>query len=121
MPGVAGDDDRLVRMSARRRAVAASSTTHDGFPLLQHDAVVALGRLPRDRSLPHIGEHTLRVARERIAMPAAARRVEPEDVAGLQRVVGVAGRQALGLAGVGVDPDVAGATDAAAGAAVRRE
>ena len=85
---------------ARRRAVAASSTTHDGVALLQHDAVVALRRLRRDRSLAHIGEHALGLARERVAVAAAARRVEPEDVALLQRIVGVAGRQPLGVLAV---------------------
>src|SRR4029077_10195727 len=45
----------------------------------------------------------------------AARRVEPEGVAGLQRIVRIAGRQAPRLVGVGIDPDVAGAPVRAAG------
>src|SRR5215472_16258715 len=52
-------------------------------------------------------------------MPAAARGVEPEDIARTERIIGVAGRQALGRAGVRVDPQVAGSAVAAAGAAVR--
>src|SRR5262245_28312400 len=52
-------------------------------------------------------------------MPAAARGVEPEDIAGTQRVVGVACGQALRRGGVRVDPEVAAAAVAAAGAAVR--
>jgi hypothetical protein len=52
-------------------------------------------------------------------MPAAARRVEPEDVARAQRVIGVTGRQAFCGVGVRVDPDVTGAAVRAAGAAVR--
>src|SRR5262249_60801689 len=52
-------------------------------------------------------------------MPAAARGVEPEDIAGTQRVVGVARGQALRRGGVRVDPEVAGPAVAAAGAAVR--
>src|SRR5262249_60768867 len=52
-------------------------------------------------------------------MPAAARGVEPEDIARTERVIGVAGRQAFGRAAVRVDPEVAAAAVAAAGAAVR--
>src|SRR5262249_21653810 len=52
-------------------------------------------------------------------MPAAARGVEPEDIAGTQRVIGVAGGQALRRRGVRVDPEVAAAAVAAAGAAIR--
>src|SRR5215472_9364984 len=52
-------------------------------------------------------------------MPAAPRGVEPEHIAGTQRVIGVAGRQALGRLRVRVDPQVAGPAVAAAGAAVR--
>src|SRR5258707_4786708 len=52
-------------------------------------------------------------------MPAAARGVEPEDIARTERVIGVAGRQAFGRAAVRVDPQVAAAAVAAAGAAVR--
>src|ERR1700738_1766746 len=52
-------------------------------------------------------------------MPAAARGVEPEDIARTQRIIGVAGRQAFGRAAVRVDPQVAGAAVAAAGSAVR--
>src|SRR5258708_38481366 len=52
-------------------------------------------------------------------MPAAARGVEPEDIARTERVIGVAGRQAFGRAAVRVDPEDAAAAVAAAGAAVR--
>src|SRR5262249_32644958 len=65
-----------------------------------------------------VGEHVLGVARERIAKPAAARGVEPEHIAGTQRVIGVARWQALRRGGVRVDPEVAAAAVAAAGAAV---
>jgi hypothetical protein len=53
-------------------------------------------------------------------MPAAARRIEPEHVAGAQRIVGVTGRQAFRCVGLGVDRDVAGASAHAADAAVWR-
>src|SRR5262249_19932889 len=52
-------------------------------------------------------------------MSAAARGVEPEDIAGTQRVVGVACGEALRRGGVRVDPEAAGGAVAAAGAAVR--
>src|SRR5262249_58526338 len=52
-------------------------------------------------------------------MSAAAWGVEPEDIAGTQRVVGVACGQALRRGGVRVDPEVATAAVAAAGAARR--
>src|SRR5262249_57054983 len=51
-------------------------------------------------------------------MPAAARGVEPENIARTQGVIGVARRQTLRRGGVGVDPEVAAAAVAAAGAAV---
>src|SRR4051794_240343 len=54
-------------------------------------------------------------------MAAAAGRIEPEDVAGLERIIGVACGQALGVVAIRVDPDVAGAASLAAGAAVRRD
>src|SRR5262249_52363126 len=59
------------------------------------------------------------VGGEGIGRPAAARGVEPEDIAGTQRVIGVARGQALRRGGVRVDPEVAAAAVAAAGAAVR--
>src|SRR2546426_6293149 len=52
-------------------------------------------------------------------MPAAAWGVEPEDIAGTQRVIGVARGQALCRRGLRVDPEVAAAAVAAAGATVR--
>src|ERR1700730_16005167 len=52
-------------------------------------------------------------------MPAAARGVAPEDIPRTQGVIGVAGRQAFRRSGVRVDPEVAAAAVAAAGAAVR--
>ena len=54
-------------------------------------------RLRRDIALAHVGEHALGLARERIAVAAAARRIEAEDVARLERIIGIAGRQALGV------------------------
>src|SRR6516165_1785801 len=88
---------------------------------LKDDAILALGRLRRDIALFDVREHALWLARERIAVTAAPRRVEPEYVALAQRIVGVAGRQALGLRRAGIDPDVAGSSGAAAGAAVGRD
>src|SRR5262249_60209540 len=81
--------------------------------------VVRPRRSPGTEPPPAIGEPALRVARERIAVSAAAWGVEPEDIAGTQRVVGVACGQALRRGGVRVDPEVAAAAVAAAGAAVR--
>src|SRR5215468_6670573 len=52
-------------------------------------------------------------------MSAAARGVEPEDIAGTQRVIGVARGQAFRRGSVRVDPEVAAAAVAASGAAVR--
>src|SRR5262249_16360562 len=83
-------------------------------------AVGLLRRRRRNDTLPHIGEHALRVAGKRIAVSAAAGRVQPENVARLQRIVGIARRQAPGLGGVGIDPDIAAAAGVPAGAAVRR-
>src|SRR5580704_5967546 len=88
---------------------------------LKHDPIVALGGLPRNVSLAHIVAHALGLARERIAVAAAARRIEPKDVALAQRIIGIAGGQALGLRGAGIDPDVPGAAGMPAGAAVRRD
>src|SRR6202035_4348154 len=50
---------------------------------------------------------------------AAAGRIEPKNVALLQRIVGIARRQAFGPVAARIDPDVAGPAGAAAGAAVR--
>src|SRR6185295_1696062 len=86
-----------------------------------HHAVVALGGLRRDIAIAHVDEHALSLARERVAMAAAAGRIEAEDVAGLERIVRVARRQALGVVAIRIDPDVAGATGPAAGTAVRRD
>src|SRR5215472_10865197 len=96
----------------------------DGRPpgvALDDDAILALGRLRRDIPLLDVREHALWLARERIAVTAAARRVEPEYVALAQRIVGVAGRQALGLRRAGIDPDVARPSGATASAAVGRD
>src|SRR5262249_13932953 len=54
-------------------------------------------------------------------MPAAPRGIEPEDVAGAQGVVGVAGREALRLGGIRMDPDRARTAARAAGASVGRD
>src|SRR5687767_11672310 len=87
---------------------------------LDHNAVVALGGFRRKLPLAHVVEHALGLALQRVAVAAAARRIEPEDVALLQRIIGVAGRQALRVRTVRIDPDVAGPSGVAAGAAVRR-
>src|SRR3954452_22439470 len=86
---------------------------------LEHDTVVALGDVRRDKSFANIGKHALGLARERIAMAAAAWRIEPEDITRFERIVSVAGRQPLCLGALRVDPDVAGAAGIAARAAVR--
>src|SRR5215468_5381863 len=54
-------------------------------------------------------------------MAAAAGSIESEQVAVLERIVGIARRQALGLLRIRIDPDIAGAPGRAAGAAVRRD
>src|SRR4051794_27159308 len=87
----------------------------------EDDAIIALGHLRRDEPFPYIGEDALRFPRHRVAIAAAARRIEPEDIAFLERIVGIAGRQALGVLAVGIDPDVAGPPGIAAGAAVGRD
>src|SRR6266702_4627400 len=51
-----------------------------------HYAVVVLGCFRRDVAVTHVDQHALRLARERIAVAAAAGRVEAEDVAGLERI-----------------------------------
>src|SRR5262249_23918037 len=81
---------------------------------------VALGGFRRDIAIAHVDQHALRLAYQRIAMAAATGRIEAEDVAGLERIVGVERGQALGVLAVRIDPDVAGAAGPAAGAAVRR-
>src|SRR5580700_4519027 len=85
----------------------------------QHDTVVTFGNFRRHIAFTHIGEHMLRRARQRIAVTAAAGRIETKNVALLQRIVGVARRQAFGLVAARIDPDVAGPAGAAAGATVR--
>src|SRR5947209_2647642 len=80
----------------------------------QHHTIVALGGFRRDISFAYVGKDALRRARERLAVPAAARRVEAEAVARLERIIGIAGGQALGRLGVRIDPDVAGAAGLAA-------
>src|SRR5215469_16656401 len=87
---------------------------------LEDDAILALGRLRRDIALLDVVEHALRIARERIAVAAAALRVEPKYVAFAQRIIRVASRQPLGLRRTGIDPDIAGPSSAATGAAVGR-
>src|SRR3954447_11308481 len=69
-----------------------------------HYAVVAFGRLRRDIAVAHVDEHTLRRACEWIAVTTAAGRVEAEDVAGLERIVGVTRGQPLGVVAVRIDP-----------------
>src|SRR5215212_8005113 len=86
---------------------------------LEHDTVNALGDVRRDKSFANIRKHALRLARERITMAAASRRIEPEHVALPERIVGIARRQPLSLLALRVDPDVAGAAGVTAGAAVR--
>src|ERR1700735_3107920 len=71
----------------------------------QHHAVVALGRFRRYITLANVGEYTLGRPLERIAVIAAARCVEAEDVVFFERIVGVARRQPLGLVVVRIDPN----------------
>src|SRR3954469_13134631 len=87
----------------------------------EDDAIIALGHVRRDEPFPYIGEDALRFPRHGVAIAAAARGIEPEDVAFLERVIGVAGRQALGILAVRIDPDIAGTSGIAAGAAVGRD
>src|SRR5215510_137785 len=84
-----------------------------------HDAVVTRGRPGRDVAVAHVDEHALGLARERIAVAAAAWRIEAEDITGLERIIGIACRQPLGIVAIWIDPDVACAAGLAAGAAVR--
>src|SRR5438128_2333749 len=60
----------------------------DAGVLAQDDSIVPFGRLRRYMTFAHIGQHALGIALERIAIAAAARRVEPERVAGLERIIG---------------------------------
>src|SRR5262249_19145634 len=105
--------DALVRRRRHTEEPCASGR-------LENHAVVALRRLFRHHAFAHVGQHAFWIARERIAMSAAAWGVQPEEVAGPQWIIGVARGQALRRRGVRVDPDIAGAAAAAAGAAARR-
>src|SRR5208282_3406426 len=87
----------------------------------QHHAIVALRRLRRKISFAHVGEHLFGRPRIRIAVAAAAGRIEPENIAGLERIIGVARRQAPGLLALRIDPDVAGPARIATGSTVRRD
>src|SRR5579862_2802600 len=86
----------------------------------EHHAVVAFRYLRRNKTLAHVGEYTLGGPRERITVTAASGRIEAENIARMQRIIGVAGRQTLRPIGLGIDPDIAGTTVAAALHAVRR-
>src|SRR4051812_11114748 len=87
---------------------------------LEHHTVFAFRRLLRHRALAHVCCYPLRLARQRVAMAAAAGCIEPEHVPLLERIVGIAGRQPLGLLALGIDHDRARPAGRAAGAAVRR-
>src|SRR2546429_4130984 len=54
----------------------------------EHHTIIARGGFRRDISFTHVGKHALRLARERLAVAAAARGIEAEDVASLERIVG---------------------------------
>src|SRR5207248_213402 len=89
----------------------------DGDRIIPPAYAEAFRRLFRHHAFAHVGQHAFGIARERIAMSAAAWGVQPEEVAGPQWIISVARGQALRRRGVRVDPDIAGA---AAGAAARR-
>src|SRR3984957_8495705 len=103
----------LAPLSCRRRRIDGA------FIRRQRHAVIALGRFRRYITFAHIGKHALGRPRQRIAVTAAAGRIEAKNVALFERIIGVARRQALGLVAARIDPDVAGPAGAAAGAAVR--
>src|SRR5579864_8057735 len=100
-------------LSCRRRRI------HGAAIRRQYDAIVARG-FRRHITFAHIGEHALGRPCEPVAVAAAAGRIEADNVAFLQRIIGVARGQAFGPVAVRVDPDVAGPAGAAAGGAVRR-
>src|SRR5712671_1103748 len=107
----------LVAFARRRNGI-------DGEAVLRfrhHDPVISFGRLAGNIPLPHVRKHPFGLAFERVAEAAAAGGVETEDIALAQRVVRVAGGQAFGGCAVRIDHDIAGATVAASGAAVRRD
>src|SRR5580704_871968 len=104
----------LAPLSCRRRRI------HGAFICRQHDAVIMLGDLRRYIALAHIGKHALRRPQQRIAVTAAAGRVEAKNVTLFERIIGIARRQAFGLVAARIDPDVAGPAGAAARRAVRR-
>src|SRR5262249_35356982 len=79
--------------------------------------ILALRRFLRDDALAHVGQHAFGLARERIAIAAASRGIEPKGVSGPQGIIRVARRQALRRRTLRVDPDIAGAPALAVGAA----
>src|SRR5262249_25870223 len=89
--------------------------------LREHHTIIPFRRLHRNGAFARVAEHALGIARERIAVAAAARRIQPKHVARLQRIIRVAGRQALGAVGVRVDPDVAAPAGRTARASIRRD
>src|SRR5690349_13426829 len=105
--------------TARRRGGLIYHAPARRFP--DHHPVSLRRRRDRDIALPHVGEYARGIARERIAVAAAARRVEAKNVAGLQRIVRIARRQPLRPVGAGIDPYVAGAAVGAAREPVRRD
>ena len=66
---------------ARRACVAARSSAH-ACPACPSTTPYARSAAPFETTpSSHVGQHALGIARERIAVAAAARRIEPEDVA----------------------------------------
>src|SRR5262249_50817697 len=72
-------------------------------------------------ALAHVGQNPLGIARERIAISAAARGIESKGVFFPQGIIRVARRQALRRRTLRVDPGIAGTSGSAAGAAVWRD
>ena len=109
-------------LSAPLRLAVAAAVDRAPLSAVEHDAVVALRRVSGEYSLrAHRQARAPAVARERIAVAAAAGRIEPENVAALaadNRHSASAGAWRWSLSGL--IHDVAGAAVAAAGAAVRR-
>ena len=73
------DHPRAARSSARRASVAASSTCHRG-PVDDDAVVVARGGLA-DQLVAEVAQHGLRLALQRVAVAARARKLVAEDVA----------------------------------------
>src|SRR3954462_1045928 len=88
---------------ALHRHLAASCLRRRGIDgefvalALDDHAVVALGDLRGDKPFIDVGEHTLGLACERVAVAATTGGVESENVALLERIIGIARRQALGI------------------------